>query len=112
GTRDAGRRTRDGRVDRGPPTRRTSTVGMVIAGRAPSLEAVMHLALGAVEGEAEERSRLGQGDEGEDGQVQGGQGRGEALVVAGQAAPPRLPGERALDYPPLGQEDEAALGLR
>ena len=46
----------------------------------------MHSALEVGEGEAEERGGLGEGDAGEVDQVQGGQGAGAALVVAGQAA--------------------------
>ena len=48
-------------------------------------------------------------DEGQE--MQRRQGRGQALVVARQAAEARGPGEAALDDPAPGQEHEAALGL-
>src|SRR5689334_21539694 len=97
-----------------------SPSGAIIAIRRPrrrrpalwsELEPVMHLALEVAEDQAQEWGGLGQGDAGEGDQVQPEQGGGEPLVVAGQAAPPRLPGEPALGHPTLRQEDEAALGL-
>jgi glucokinase len=49
---------------------------------------------------------------GEGHEVQAGQGLGQPLVVAGQAAEARHPGEAALHDPAPRQQHEAALGLR
>jgi hypothetical protein len=48
---------------------------------------------------------------GESDEVEAGEGLGQALVVAGEAAVTRRPGEGAFHDLALGQEDEAVLGL-
>jgi len=48
---------------------------------------------------------------GEGQEVQTRQGRGESLIIAGQATKTGCPGEITLHHPALGQENKAALGL-
>ena len=45
-------------------------------------------------------------------EVEAGQGRGQAFIVAGQAAKAGRPAEPALDHPPTRQEDYITLPNR
>ena len=69
---------------------------------AAALEAAVHLRQSCDLFERE----VGEGDE-----VQAGEGLGQSLIVAGEAAEAGEPAEGALNDPSPGQEHEAALGF-